>query len=622
MKKAGILLLLILMLLNFRVLEASEVDNLSYTGDYYNIGSYVLTVNFSPDGTKMYRPASFGSNLIYQYTLSTAWDITTATGNGSKAMSSNGITGIYFKPDGTKVYVVHFYSSVVYQYTLATPWDITTSSYDSVSKSLGTGNHYTFAFKQDGTAIYAVNSYSDDVKQFNLSSAWDLSTASATADATLSTPSSIGYYKNGAAFSSDGTRLFLVTTASGSTDARIKQYNLSTPWDVSTGSLNATDLSLSAQSADMRGLFIDSSDTHLFTFGSSAGVYNVFQYQFSPPDTTSPVVEVVSPSAGDSVLGNVTLTASSSDNVSVSSVQFYIDDVVEGTSATSSPYTISWDSVGAAEGPHTVFAVSTDSSSNVATSSVINFNVLNAAPTFSDLSATPSDSGATITWSSNQQTSSQINYGLSSDVTNSTSESDTSTRVTSHSKSVTNLEPCTDYYYQAEGNNLALVTATSTIGTFATTGCPTNNKTGTAFKVRAKSLVAAGRTKEVENLKFQPPQFFGSDLEQSPKETINDFNTTGINNGLSFNYNLRPQISDPGVKELQKYLNQIGFLLDISGPGSPGNETDYFGPKTQNALIKLQNKYAENILEPIGLSKGTGIFGKMTRQFINGDESL
>ncbi len=46
--------------------------------------------------------------------------------------------------------------------------------------------------------------------------------------------------------------------------------------------------------------------------------------------------------------------------------------------------------------------------------------------------------------------------------------------------------------------------------------------------------------------------------------------------------------TDPQIRELQKFLNRKGFLVSSSGSGSPGNETDYFGPLTQAALQKFQ----------------------------------
>ena len=64
------------------------------------------------------------------------------------------------------------------------------------------------------------------------------------------------------------------------------------------------------------------------------------------------------------------------------------------------------------------------------------------------------------------------------------------------------------------------------------------------------------------------------------------------------------------VRCLQKFLNSAGFPVSLTGPGSPGNETSYFGPLTKQAVIAWQNANALAILTPLGLTSGTGYWGK------------
>ncbi len=70
------------------------------------------------------------------------------------------------------------------------------------------------------------------------------------------------------------------------------------------------------------------------------------------------------------------------------------------------------------------------------------------------------------------------------------------------------------------------------------------------------------------------------------------------------------------VKALQQFLNAHGFTLSASGAGSPGKETTVFGPATTKALIKFQEAYADKILKPLGLKKGTGVLGGATMRVI------
>jgi peptidoglycan hydrolase-like protein with peptidoglycan-binding domain len=84
---------------------------------------------------------------------------------------------------------------------------------------------------------------------------------------------------------------------------------------------------------------------------------------------------------------------------------------------------------------------------------------------------------------------------------------------------------------------------------------------------------------------------------------------------FSKNFNLGSRDTD--VKKLQQYLNSHGFPVSSSGFGSRGQETTYFGEKTKAALVKFQEAYADFILKPYGLTKGTGFFGVKTREYIN-----
>jgi len=81
-----------------------------------------------------------------------------------------------------------------------------------------------------------------------------------------------------------------------------------------------------------------------------------------------------------------------------------------------------------------------------------------------------------------------------------------------------------------------------------------------------------------------------------------------------FNRTLYVGMRGEDVRALQKVLNaDTATRIAEAGPGSPSNETDYFGPATKRALIKFQEKYRAEVLAPVGLTLGTGVFGEKTR---------
>lgn len=97
-----------------------------------------------------------------------------------------------------------------------------------------------------------------------------------------------------------------------------------------------------------------------------------FSVNNTTADTTPPSV-----SASESgTSGTITLSASASDNVGVSKVEFYIDNVLKGSDSTS-PYSMTLDSTTLSNASHALVAKAYDAANNVGTSATVNFSISN-----------------------------------------------------------------------------------------------------------------------------------------------------------------------------------------------------------------------------------------------------
>ncbi len=69
------------------------------------------------------------------------------------------------------------------------------------------------------------------------------------------------------------------------------------------------------------------------------------------------------------------------------------------------------------------------------------------------------------------------------------------------------------------------------------------------------------------------------------------------------------------VRYLQSLLNKDSRTQVVAtGPGSPGQESLFFGQKTRDAVMRFQELYKYEILIPLGISTPTGIVGARTQE--------
>ena len=96
-------------------------------------------------------------------------------------------------------------------------------------------------------------------------------------------------------------------------------------------------------------------------------------------DTTPPTTSITAPAGGATVSGTTTVTASASDNVGVTKVEFYVDGVLKSTDTTS-PYSWAWDTTTATNGSHSLTSKAYDAANNTGTSAAVGVTVSNSLP--------------------------------------------------------------------------------------------------------------------------------------------------------------------------------------------------------------------------------------------------
>ena len=134
---------------------------------------------FNNDGTKMFI-CGWYSDDVNEYALTTGFDISTASFTVGYAQGQDGdIRDVKFNTDGTVMFVVGRAgagSSSVYRYTLTTGFDVSTATFeDSYSVKDQETAATSVEFNTDGTKMFVMGSVEDKVNEYTLSTAFDFS---------------------------------------------------------------------------------------------------------------------------------------------------------------------------------------------------------------------------------------------------------------------------------------------------------------------------------------------------------------------------------------------------------------------------------------------------------------
>jgi len=267
-----------------------DVANASHVrfDDVNSGGNDVRGLFFKSDGTKVYMLRS--NKTIIQTTLSTAWDISTHGSidytfpASSFHVYHDAPWGLFISPDGTQLYSTDDSYNALIQYSMSTAWDLSTLSVTRVSLgALGSQDSgpKDICFSSSGLNMYFTGYSNDKIHRYTLSTAWDIST--------LSHDSSTSYAPDTGAQSifmkPDGTRYYLL----GSSGDKVYQFNPLTAYTLSNVLTSSTDIdsefSVATEETAPLSLYISPDGDHMYV-GSGIG-NGVDQYSL-PGSATAP----------------------------------------------------------------------------------------------------------------------------------------------------------------------------------------------------------------------------------------------------------------------------------------------------------------------------------------------
>lgn len=166
--------------LEYAVSSAYDISTASYITNY-DLSQEGLTspygLAFNNDGTQMFV-VDDADNNVYQYSLGTGFDLSTVSYDSvtfDTSSQTSRPSSLTFNNDGTKAFIADPDAENVIIYTLSTAFNISTATFDSfVSGEFGSIK--SVKFNIDGSRVYQI--YADRVNVFNLSTPFDLDTRS------------------------------------------------------------------------------------------------------------------------------------------------------------------------------------------------------------------------------------------------------------------------------------------------------------------------------------------------------------------------------------------------------------------------------------------------------------
>lgn len=219
---------------------------------------------FKPDGTSVYVSKNLNSQTatIVQYDLTSPWDLSTASQVASFDPPFQNVRGLTIEDNG-QVLGITGAGAEHATYDFGTAWDLSTLSQISYTAILDASAPSDNEFNGDGTEYFWTSENGNEVAAYGLSTAYDIGTDSGSRTQTMS----LGYTPSSIQFMDSGTRLYIASQ----NENLVYNYSLSTAYDLSTNSLDNT-IDVSNVVSSVNGFSKNSAEDYV---SDSSGVYSI-----------------------------------------------------------------------------------------------------------------------------------------------------------------------------------------------------------------------------------------------------------------------------------------------------------------------------------------------------------
>lgn len=374
-----------------------------------------------------------------------------------------------FDQSGNDNLILHQYASTGPMYVIANSKLLSYAGTTGNNVDLATSSNYNLAISgvaEDYPGVYDLRDYTNDGYNDIVIGAYASNNSRAYSGSAYFVSGSVlnGY------MSSTGNTLSMASSSNYifRLDGAVADHGI--PYQYTSGDFNGDGIN---------DIVISSQDSDYNSRNNSGSVW--FMYSFTHTITATDTTVSTSDTT-PTLTGSVAATNS---RTTIANVQYRVDSSTpsatwtsctasDGTfNSTSEAYTCTIAEL--SDGDHTVYFRAVDTNgfkTALASYDSVAVTVDTESPTYTNIQTQHvSDTSSSITYTTSEAASTQLEYGDSNTYGTTTTEADTSTRVTSHSVTLSGLTECTTYHYRLLGSDATSNEGSSDDGTFRTSGC-------------------------------------------------------------------------------------------------------------------------------------------------------